>query len=91
MKPEDICPYCSTFSCVAETNLALKCGTAQAVILEARAVAAESRLAAAEECLREINAKVGHFADMDVQDFPLALIPLVARRARAFLAGGETK
>ena len=46
----------------------------------------EALLARAEAALREIEAKIGHFADMDVPDFPLALIPLAARIARAYFA-----
>ena len=38
------------------------------------------------EALREIDAKIGHFADMEVAEFPHALIPLVARIIKAVLA-----
>ena len=109
VEPKDICPYCSTFSCVAQTNLALKCGTAQAVLLEARAVSAESalaaereahaetkaRLAAAEECLREIancacdcnpvTAGVMRYHYDECRCLPKN----IRAKARAFLAGGE--
>ena len=47
---------------------------------------AESRLSRAVGALREIDAKIGHFADMKVTEFPHALVPLVARTVKAVLA-----
>ena len=43
-------------------------------------------LSRAVGALREIDAKIGHFADMKVTEFPHALVPLVARTVKAVLA-----
>ena len=55
-----------------------------------RVNAAESRVARLEAALREIDQKIGHFAEMTVEDFPLALIPLVAKITHAALAAEKS-